>query len=147
MMLPNQLGSRLWAFVLLGNAIFSRAATPQIVLNQGPLNERPSNRTSSPDLAYAGSSVFTEDVSFSTFEHTMYPSYGLRVRPAPKAFCDETVQSFTGYLDTDFKTKHFFFYFFESQNDPDTDDVIVWLSGGMSSLTARRALFFMSVLR
>ena len=36
--------------------------------------------------------------------------------------------SYTGYIDIE--TRHLFFYFFESRNDPDTDDVIFWTNGG-----------------
>lgn len=137
-MFLNQLGSRLWAFVMLGNAVLGLTATPQSVVIQGPSTEWTINGTSGPDNTDARSSATPKDATFSTFEHAVYPSYGLRVRPTPKSFCDETVQSFTGYLDTDFKTKHFFFYFFESRNEPDTDDVVVWLSGGLSFPTAHR---------
>ena len=37
--------------------------------------------------------------------------------------------SYTGYIDIG--AKHLFFYFFESRNDPDKDDVIFWTNGGM----------------
>lgn len=36
--------------------------------------------------------------------------------------------AFTGYIDID--ARHLFFYFFESRNDPDKDDVIFWTNGG-----------------
>ena len=38
--------------------------------------------------------------------------------------------SYTGYLDIS-ETKHLFFYFFESRNDPAKDDVIFWTNGGL----------------
>ena len=37
-------------------------------------------------------------------------------------------RAYTGYID--FDAKHLFFYFFESRNDPDKDDVIFWTNGG-----------------
>lgn len=37
-------------------------------------------------------------------------------------------RSYTGYIDVE--ARHLFFYFFESRNDPDKDDVIFWTSGG-----------------
>lgn len=35
---------------------------------------------------------------------------------------------YTGYIDVE--ARHLFFYFFESRNDPATDDVIFWTNGG-----------------
>ena len=37
-------------------------------------------------------------------------------------------RSYSGYIDIG--PRHLFFYFFESRKDPDTDDVMMWLSGG-----------------
>jgi carboxypeptidase C (cathepsin A) len=39
--------------------------------------------------------------------------------------------AYTGYIDIE--ARHLFFYFFESRNDPDTDDVIFWTNGGLQS--------------
>ena len=38
-------------------------------------------------------------------------------------------RSFTGYIDIE--ARHLFFYFFESRNNPDKDDVIFWTNGGL----------------
>lgn len=35
-----------------------------------------------------------------------------------------------GYIDVDYGAKHLFFTFFESRNDPDSDDVVMWINGG-----------------
>ena len=39
--------------------------------------------------------------------------------------------TYTGYIDVG--SRHLFFYFFESRNDPDTDDVLLWTNGGASA--------------
>lgn len=44
----------------------------------------------------------------------------------------EQLSAYTGYIDIG--VKHLFFYFFESRNDPDSDDVIFWTNGGMVAL-------------
>jgi carboxypeptidase C (cathepsin A) len=41
--------------------------------------------------------------------------------------------AYTGYLDVDYGTKHLFFYFFESRDKPDEDDVVMWINGGPGS--------------
>jgi len=41
------------------------------------------------------------------------------------------LSSYTGYIDVG--AKHLFFYFFESRNDPDKDDVVFWTNGGESA--------------
>jgi len=49
--------------------------------------------------------------------------------------CDESVAQISGYLDV--QDKHFYFYFFESRDSPQTDPLVLWLNGGpgCSSLT------------
>ncbi|KAI0069949.1 serine carboxypeptidase [Panus rudis PR-1116 ss-1] len=49
-------------------------------------------------------------------------------------FCDGTVSAYTGYIDVE--ARHLFVYFFESRNDPDTDDVIFWTNGGPGGSSA-----------
>ena len=41
-------------------------------------------------------------------------------------------RTYTGYID--FGTRHLFFYFFESRNDPATDDVLLWTNAGATFL-------------
>ncbi|KAH9487388.1 Carboxypeptidase Y-like protein A [Psilocybe cubensis] len=64
--------------------------------------------------------------SFTTLGHPFFPRYSVRVKKSQ--FCDETVNAYTGYIDVE--ARHLFFYFFESRNDPATDDVIFWTNGG-----------------
>lgn len=42
--------------------------------------------------------------------------------------------AYTGYIDVG--ARHLFFYFFESRNDPDNDDVLLWTNGGPGGSSA-----------
>eukprot|EP00924_Labyrinthula_sp_SR-Ha-C_P000894 augustus_masked-scaffold_7-processed-gene-7.41-mRNA-1 protein AED:0.01 eAED:0.01 QI:0/-1/0/1/-1/1/1/0/452 len=44
--------------------------------------------------------------------------------------CDPNVQQETGYIQIGDKSKHYFFWFFHSRNDPSTDKLVIWLNGG-----------------
>ncbi|KAF9527152.1 serine carboxypeptidase [Crepidotus variabilis] len=68
------------------------------------------------------------DLHFTTFGHPAFPGHSIRMKRSESAFCDKTVKSYTGYIDK--YNHHIFFYFFESRNDPDKDDVIFWTNGG-----------------
>ncbi|KAH3901038.1 probable Putative serine carboxypeptidase YBR139W [Saccharomycodes ludwigii] len=78
---------------------------------------------------------------FQVFQSNTDTDYSIRIKKIdPSILGVDTVQQWSGYLDYK-DTKHFFYWFFESRNDPKNDPVILWLNGGpgCSSFTG---LFF-----
>ncbi|OCH92466.1 serine carboxypeptidase [Obba rivulosa] len=69
---------------------------------------------------------------FTILEHPLFPHHSVRVKKS--YFCDGTVPAYTGYIDNE--ARHLFFYFFESRDDPDKDDVIFWTNGGPGGSSA-----------
>ncbi|KAJ7487366.1 Alpha/Beta hydrolase protein [Mycena galericulata] len=78
------------------------------------------------DFTPMGTLSALSETSFTALSHPEFPQYGVRIKKT--SFCDETVSSFTGYIDI--QARHLFFYFFESRSYPDKDDVIFWTNGG-----------------
>ncbi|KAH3686923.1 hypothetical protein WICPIJ_002084 [Wickerhamomyces pijperi] len=79
-----------------------------------------------------------KDYEFITSQR--FKDHQLRInKNDPSSLGIDTVNQYSGYLD--FPDHHFFYYFFESRNDPENDPVILWLNGGpgCSSMTG---LFF-----
>ncbi|CAO1619409.1 unnamed protein product [Parajaminaea phylloscopi] len=88
--------------------------------------------------------IAAQNGSFARLVHQDFPGAGIRIkRHAPRsekkhlredqvdddAFCDPTVASWTGYIDT-VDGKSLFFFFFESRNSPSDDPLILWTNGG-----------------
>ncbi|TFK48024.1 serine carboxypeptidase [Heliocybe sulcata] len=71
-------------------------------------------------------SLSTLTDQFMVLGHPAFPKYSVRIKQSN--FCDGSVAAYTGYIDVE--ARHLFFYFFESRNAPDKDDVIFWTNGG-----------------
>ncbi len=89
--------------------------------------------------------IASQKGEFTVLTHRDFPSVAVRIKqlyappPAselkghdvdPDAFCDPTVTSWSGYIDTAYGGKSLWFYFFESRSDPAKDPVILWTNGG-----------------
>ncbi|KAK7008063.1 carboxypeptidase [Favolaschia claudopus] len=113
----------LWATLAL-QLFFTLSRASQTILSQ----------TGSSQYSAYDDGLFTpmedlnalSETTFSVLSHPVFPNYAVRIKKT--AFCDDTVKAYTGYIDIE--ARHIFFYFFESRNDPDTDDVIFWTNGG-----------------
>ncbi|KAJ7244362.1 serine carboxypeptidase [Mycena rebaudengoi] len=86
----------------------------------------PANLGTPQEFIPAGTLDILSDTSFTALAHPKFPKYGVRIKKSN--FCDETVRSYTGYIDIE--ARHLFFCFFESRSEPDRDDVIFWTNGG-----------------
>lgn len=80
--------------------------------------------------------VFKQADKFEELTSEKFPYYALRTSKSnPESLGIDTVTQTSGYLDHG--DSHFFYYFFESRNDPENDPVLLWLNGGpgCSSMT------------
>ncbi|ORY83858.1 carboxypeptidase Y [Protomyces lactucae-debilis] len=70
---------------------------------------------------------------YVTFALPDLPDHTLRVRQTDSGlndYCEGAGNGYTGYLSVERGTKHFYFAYFESRNDPMNDPLVMWINGG-----------------
>ncbi|EIW66926.1 cathepsin A (carboxypeptidase C) [Tremella mesenterica] len=83
-------------------------------------------------------SVSMEGIEYLSLTHPAFPLHRLRV--VEPELCDPTVKQLSGYLDIS-ETKHLFFWFEESRNEPSSDPLVLWLNGGPGCSSTTGLLF------
>ncbi|KDN47962.1 hypothetical protein K437DRAFT_255694 [Tilletiaria anomala UBC 951] len=100
--------------------------------------------------------VLVDGIEYDKLVHPFFPDYALRITSQPglrgvpshmresiaskASFCDPDVYSVSGYLDIS-ETKHLWFIFFESRNNPKKDPLVLWLNGGPGCSSSTGLLF------
>lgn len=88
-------------------------------------------------VAYAMQTVLTampergDANGFQVFQSPHSPNYSIRIRQQNDSVCVANSPQYTGWLDIG--PKHLFFWYFESQNDPAKDPLMLWMNGGPGS--------------
>ncbi|OJJ51694.1 hypothetical protein ASPZODRAFT_55251 [Penicilliopsis zonata CBS 506.65] len=65
---------------------------------------------------------------FIRYQHAEFPSHSIRIKEQSDDLCNAGSKQYTGWLDAN--GKHLFFWYFDSLNDPLTDPLTLWVTGG-----------------
>ncbi|KAI5478285.1 serine carboxypeptidase [Pseudohyphozyma bogoriensis] len=76
-------------------------------------------------LAPESSQSFIARDGFTTLTHPDFQEHRIK---KTDDWCDNSVRSYTGYIDNG--PRHLFFYYFDSRRDPAKDDLVLWTNGG-----------------
>lgn len=68
-----------------------------------------------------------ESDGFQIYDSPVHP-HSVRIKQQNDTLCDAHSAQYTGWLEVG--SHHFFFWFFESQHDPSTDPLTLWMNGG-----------------
>ncbi|GJJ11588.1 hypothetical protein Clacol_005823 [Clathrus columnatus] len=100
-----------------------------VIASQFPLNSNSNFATYDTGLFNQVDDIRTLSTNgYTTLTHPIHPQYSVRIKQNGAESCDNSVKSYTGYIDIE--ARHLFFSFFESRNDPSKDDVVLWTNGG-----------------
>ncbi|KAK0533649.1 hypothetical protein OC842_002904 [Tilletia horrida] len=92
------------------------------------------------ELVNAGR-VWVDGHEFDKFIHKAFPTYALRLNTKKETvLCGSDVIKHTGYLDIS-DSRHLWFTYFESRNDPAKDPLVLWLNGGPGCSSSTGLLF------
>src|ERR1700753_1771018 len=103
-------------------ACLSILLSPVLAYVEAPFTATPSSSFNTTNLSLNDLNSLSND--FTRVSHPRFPKVSIRIKKTRPHWCDPSVSSYTGYIDTS-GARHIFFYFFESRNDPANDDVIL----------------------
>lgn len=73
-------------------------------------------------------STSIENGDFQVYRSSSSPHHAIRIKQQHDSLCDAHSAQYTGWLDVG--AKHLFFWYFESQDNPKDDPLVLWLTGG-----------------
>jgi cathepsin A (carboxypeptidase C) len=65
---------------------------------------------------------------FRVYSSSDHPSYSIRMKEQNDTICEAHSKQYTGWLDVG--QMHLFFWYYESQSNPEADPPVLWLTGG-----------------